>query len=297
MAKESYYIEMMGKPWEDYVKPVKLDILSRRIEITVACRDCDHLPRDPRAGECFVDEDGNAVQVMHNGLKVLYGRYYGSWVNEIIRRLGGVHEPQEEKVFAEVISHMPDGAAMVEAGCYWGYYSMWFAHAVPGGRAFLVEPHPNQMKTAERNFALNGLSADFTIGYFGQYPEQKKRIQESRVGPLPRFELGEFMALKGLARVDLLHADIQGHEEEMLDGARPLLRNGQVGFLFISTHGVRHQACRDILDDAGYRLLAEHAVDQSASADGLLVAQSPELPEIAPIDISLVDGNFHRPSG
>lgn len=297
MVKEAYYVEMMEKSWEDYVKPIKLDILRRRIEITAACRDCDDLPRVADAGKCFVDEDGNAVQVMHNGLKVLYGRYYGSWVNEIIARLGGVHEPQEEKVFHEVLSHMPEDAVMVEAGCYWGYYSMWFAHQVPGGRVFLVEPHPKQMATAERNFSLNGLSADFTIGYFGQYPEQKKRIQESRVGELPRFEVAEFMALKGLTRIDLLHSDIQGHEEEMLDGARDLLRNGQIGFLFISTHGVRHQACRDILDDAGYRILAEHAVDQSASADGLLVAQAPELPKVDPVEISLVDGNFHKPAG
>ena len=294
MVKEAYYIEMLDKSWEDYVKPIKLDILRRRIEITAGCRDCDDLPRVENAGECFVDEDGNAVQVMHNGLRVLYGRYYGSWVNEIIRRLRGVHEPQEEKVFHEVLGHMRPGATMIEAGCYWGYYSMWFAKAVADARVLLVEPHPNQMKTAERNFELNGLEADFTIGYFGQYPEQKKRIQEKRVGELPRFELSEFMALKGLTRVDLLHSDIQGHEEELLDGARDLLRAGRVGFLFISTHGRRHQGCRDILDDVGYRILAEHAVDQSASADGLLVAQSPELPEVAPVEISLVDGNFHK---
>ncbi|MEM7685051.1 MAG: FkbM family methyltransferase [Pseudomonadota bacterium] len=290
MAKESYYIEMMGKAWQDYVKPVKLDVLTRRIDITAACRDCDPVPRVDDAGECRVDDSGYAVQIMHNGLKVLYGRYYGNWVNEIIKRLNGVHEPQEEWVFHSILPHVASGSAMIELGCYWGYYSMWFAKAVPEARNFLVEPHPRQMQTARTNFEINGLSADFTIGYVGSYPEQKKKIQEQRVGELPRFTIPEFMDLKGLDRIGLLHSDIQGHEEEMLDGAREVLAQRRIDWLFISTHGRRHPACREILTDAGYRLLAEHGVGGSASADGLLVAQNPDLPEIPPIEISEVEG-------
>lgn len=289
MPKESYYIEMMGKPWRDYVKPVKLPVLEERIKITAACRDCDHLPRHPLAGTTGIRR-GQAVQFMHNGLKVLFGRYYGAWVNEIIRQLQGVHEPQEEWVFAEVLKHIPKGATMIEAGCFWGYYSMWFLHQIPEASAFLVEPQPNQMKVAQANFALNDLVGDFTSGYFGSYPEKKKEIQERRIGQLPRFTVAEFLALKGLDRVTMLHADIQGHEEEMLDGARDLLAERRVDWLFISTHGRRHPASRDILAGAGYRIVAEHDVGQSASVDGLLVAQNPELPEIPAIDISHVEG-------
>ena len=106
MVQESHYVEMMDQPWQNYVKPVKLDILERRIGITTDCRDCDGLPRVPDAGKCLVDADGNAVQVMHNGLRVLYGRYYGNWVNEIISRLHGVHEPQEEWVFHNILPHV-----------------------------------------------------------------------------------------------------------------------------------------------------------------------------------------------
>lgn len=290
MAKESYYIEMMSRPWQDYAKPAKLKVLEERIRITAACRDAEDLPRVPDAGRCMVDEDGNAVQVMHNGLKVLYGRYYGSWLNEIVSRLGGVHEPQEERVFHELLRHMPEGATMIEAGAYWGYYSMWFARAVPSSRVHLVEPHPRQLQVAERNFALNGLSGDFTIGYFGSYPEQKKAIQEKRVGELPAFSVPEFMALKGLDRVTLLHADIQGHEEAMLDGARGLLAERRIDWLFVSTHGRRHPPCREILAEAGYRIVAEHGVGNAAAADGLIVAQNPDLPKVPPIEISMVEG-------
>jgi len=289
MPKEEYYIEMMQRPWQDFVKPVKLPILAERIRITAECRDCDGLPRHPRAGECAV-EDGIAVQFMHNGLKVLYGRYYGSWVNEIIAQLKGVHEPQEERAFAEVLKHIGPGATMIEAGCYWGYYSMWFTHQIPDGRAFLVEPQPNQMKIARQNFEINGLTGDFTHAYFGSYPDKKKEIQERRLGELPRLTVSDFMEMKGLDHITLLHADIQGHEEEMLDGARDLLGAGKIDWLFISTHGARHPASLKILRQAGYRIVAEHDVGQSASVDGLIVAQNPRLPEIPPIEISHVEG-------
>lgn len=296
MVKEAYYIEMMSRPWQDYVKDFKRDILARRIAITTACRDCDPLPRVADAGAVRV-EGGFAVQVMHNGLRVLYGRYYGNWVNQIIADLRGVHEPQEEWVFHQVLQHIPAGGVMLEAGCYWGYYSMWFARSVAGARNYLVEPQVNQMKTAQRNFEINGLSADFTVGYFGDYPAQKKTIQESRLGgPLPRFDLASFMAAKGLERIDLLHADIQGHEEAMMRDAADLLAQGRIGYLFLSTHGQRHAGTREVLVGAGYRILAEHGVNESASADGLLVAQSPLLAPIPAIAISTVDGNFHSPA-
>ena len=298
MAKEEYYIQMMEQPWQDFVKPVKLPVLTERIRITAECRDCDDLPRVPGAGNCYVDEDGNAVQVMHNGLKVLFGRYYGSWVNEIIRQLNGVHEPQEEWVFHQVMQHIKPGSVIVEAGCYWGYYSMWFAQVIRDARIFLVEPQPNQMKVALKNFEINGLTADHTHAYFGSYPAKKKEIQERRLGELPRMTVPEFMAQKGLDRITMLHADIQGHEEEMMDGAREILAERKIDWLFISTHGARHGATRDILLEAGYRFVAEHDVGQSASVDGLLVAQNPDLPEIPPIEISVVEGliQAHSPT-
>ncbi|MEM7243494.1 MAG: FkbM family methyltransferase [Pseudomonadota bacterium] len=290
MAKEQYYIDMMEKPWQEGVKEVKLPILEKRIEITSACEDCADLPRVENSGETLV-ENGKAVQIMHNGLRVLYARYYGSWVNEIIKRLGGVHEPQEERVFHEVLKHIPEGATMIEPGCYWGYYSMWFAKEIPNAKVFMIEPHPRQMKVAQDNFELNGLTGDFTIGYFGSYPDKKKEIQERRLEKeLPRYSVEEFMEMKGIDKITVLHSDIQGHEEEMLDGARQQLADRKIDWLFISTHGKRHSACRKILVDSGHRIVAEHAVGQSASADGLLVAQNPDLPEIPPIEISKVEG-------
>lgn len=291
MPREEYYIEMMQRPWTEYTKEFRHEILKRRIEITTACRDSDHLPRVEDAGACRVNDKGFAVQRMHNGLDVLYGRYYGPWMNEIIASLRGAHEPQEEAVFAELLKHIPTGGVMVEAGCYWGYYSMWFAREIEEARVYLVEPQPNQMKVARANFEINDLAGDFTVGYFGSYPEKKKRIQEKRIeDELPRYTVREFMDEKKLDRISILHSDIQGHEQEMLENAHQELADRLIDYLVISTHGSRHQACRKLLVAEGYRIVCEHAVGESASVDGLLVAQNPGLPANPEIRISKVEG-------
>ncbi|MEM7243141.1 MAG: hypothetical protein AAF429_13240 [Pseudomonadota bacterium] len=291
MAKEQYYIDMMSKDWRDFVHPSRIEILEKRIEVSSSATDCDNLPRHPRAGECFHDEESDrAIQVMFNGLKVLYGRYYGSWVNEIIRNLRGVHEPQEELVFHEILKHVPKGGTMLELGAYWGYYSMWFAQSVEDSKVILVEPHSNQLKVAEGNFELNGLNGEFVNGYVGEYPEKKKKIQEIRGGHLPSYTVPGLMCDHGLDHLTVLHADIQGWETKMLEDSRSILEERKIDWVFVSTHGKTHNMCKEILLDVGYREVAEHTIAESASADGLIVMQSPLLESIPEITISKVDG-------
>ena len=66
------------------------------------------------------------MQIMHNGIRVLAGGYYGAWMQDLITRCKGVHEPQEEVVFAEIMKHLSDDATMIELGGFWSYYSIWF---------------------------------------------------------------------------------------------------------------------------------------------------------------------------
>ena len=60
----------------------------------------------------------------------------------VLHRNRGVHEPGEERMFAEVIRRMPPGALMIELGSYWAFYSTWFGKAVPSARIFCVEAYP-----------------------------------------------------------------------------------------------------------------------------------------------------------
>src|SRR5690242_2841455 len=85
----------------------------RRIELTVACKDCEQLPKVSGAGKIY-HKDGIRYQLMHNGVKVIEDGYYGAWMTELIKQLRGHHEPQEEFVFSKILKNLPKGATMVE---------------------------------------------------------------------------------------------------------------------------------------------------------------------------------------
>ena len=142
-----------------------------RIEMTVSCKDADHIPKVDSAG-AVVSENGTPVQIMHNGVRVLAGGYYGDWMTEIIRRLRGHHEPQEEAIFDAVLKHVPDDGSILEFGGHWSYYSLWFMHAFPESRrAFVIEPDPNNLAIGRRNAEINGYPLSFTQGFVGQHPQ------------------------------------------------------------------------------------------------------------------------------
>jgi len=61
--------------------------------MTVGCRDSDPIPKVEAAGRRLV-EMGAGVQIMHNGVRVVDGGYYGEWMATLIERLRGHHEPQ-----------------------------------------------------------------------------------------------------------------------------------------------------------------------------------------------------------
>jgi hypothetical protein len=247
-----------------------------RVELTVAVRDTDAIPKVPDAGDIRL-RDGRRVQVMHNGVVVEADCYYGDWMTAIIRQLRGHHEPQEEPVFHAVVQRLaadtPD-AAMVELGSYWAYYSLWLRHALPGARNVLVEPASEYLEVGLRNFALNGYDAVALRAAVGQrYDDAAGR----EPAPTPTLTIEEIMRRTGLGRIDLLHCDIQGGELEMLRESAALLRSDRLRFLVISTHHhtttgdpLTHQRCLALLRDAGAHVIAEHSVSESCSGDGLI---------------------------
>ena len=128
-------------------------INSRRVEITASCRDADVIPKVKNAG-LFVGES-DSIQVMHNGVQVVRDCYDGAWMTEVIKRLKGHHEPQEEVVFDEVIkilSRSKKSPVMVELGSYWCYYTAWFLKEFPKGKAICVEPDQNNMEVGQKTF-------------------------------------------------------------------------------------------------------------------------------------------------
>jgi FkbM family methyltransferase len=258
--------------------------LAGRMLATVACADADVIPKVDGAGGSR-DHQGTRVQVMHNGLLVEEGGYYGAWMAEVIRALRGHHEPQEEIVFHRILERLAaDGGApvMIEFGSFWMYYGLWFCHALPRGRVVGLEPDPAWIDVGRRNAALNGYDdrVRFVQAAVGAEPGEPLAFEaesDGRIHDVPQHDLASLLAETGLDRVDLVLADVQGAETLLIDRARGDFEAGRVRFLIVSTHHhtisgdpLTHQnALRNLLD-AGAHVIAEHAVGESVSGDGLI---------------------------
>jgi FkbM family methyltransferase len=272
----------------------------RRIELTTAVRDTDALPKVPNAGEVET-RDGTSVQVMHNGLVVERDGYVGPWITEIIKRLRGHHEPQEEFAFAAAVERLkadtPD-PVMVELGSYWAYYSLWLKTAIPDARCVCVEPDPRNLDVGRRNFALNGFDARFIQAAVGSPHGREVKLKvesDDALHPMRLVSLEGLMREEGLERIDLLLSDVQGAETDLLTTGRDVLRSGRVRFLVVSTHHhsisqdpLTHQRCRDLLLEAGAHIIADHSVFESCSGDGLLVASTDPRDRDMHVDVTVV---------
>jgi hypothetical protein len=203
-------------------------------------------------------------------------------MTDVINGLRGHHEPQEEKVFYEVLKCIPSNATMIELGSYWGYYSLWFAKVIEGAKNFLVEPDIVHLEVGKKHFALNGMNANFTNGYI-----LLDRQQDERNFPgVKSIVIDDFIKQNKIDHVNILHSDIQGAEYQMLLTCCESIKNGKIDYFFISTQSsLVHENCRDFLLDADFLIIAEHKVEESCSYDGLIVARKKEIE--GPTHISL----------
>jgi hypothetical protein len=241
-----------------------------RIADVLASPDNAFIPRVRDAGRVV---DGSIV--MHNGLLIRPHGYYGEPMRLLLERNRGVHEPQEERVFAEVLKAMPRRALILELGAYWGFYSMWFAREVEEPTCILVEPNPRNLRVGQDHFALNGLEGTFVEGGIGA------------AAGAPAVSVDELVGEHGIERINVLHADIQGAEIAMLEGARQTLAERKVDYIFLSLHGEAEFAdCRSVLLSHGFTLIAEAGMQDTYSYDGLLVGRRRELAGVEPMQIS-----------
>ena len=218
------------------------------------------IERVPMAGHV----EGDQVY-LHNGLKVPGigpGAYYGPFSSVLVINRG-VHEPLEEYVFQELLKRLGEAPAMIELGAYWGHYSMWLKKARPKAQVILVEPDPACLKTGQDNFARNGLKGEFIKAFVGN----------------GKFEVDAFFRDRKIRRLDILHADIQAFEVEMLQGAESVLTKRRVDYLFVATHSQDlHREVVDRLKAHGYRVeISSDFENQSTSFDGFVFASSPEV--------------------
>jgi hypothetical protein len=200
---------------------------------------------------------------LHNGNRVPIsgdGAYCGNFSLLLILNRG-VHEPLEEFVFQELLKHLPLAPQMIELGAYWAHYSMWLKKVRPQAKTIMVKPDSTYLAAGRSNFARNGFVGEFI------HAAASRRD----------WNVDEFLKSRGLDQIDILHADIQGFEVEMMEGARDALRNARINYLFISTHSqqIHHEIIRR-LKEFDYRVEVTSDFDyETTSYDGFVFASSP----------------------
>lgn len=262
------------------IPPVLLDNATRA-DMTVSCRDCDPIPKVPDSGK-VISFEGKPVQIMHNGVRVVAGGYYGDWMTGIIERLRGHHEPQEEVIFHEILKHLQPSATMLELGGFWSYYSLWFKSQHGDQRqAYVVEPDPNHIAVGRANAMLNNQKITFVQAAVGAEPISAVTFATESAGDIriPQISVPSLMRDYRISKLDILHCDTQGAETAIIRSCEALLRGSAVRFGIFSTHShhisgdpLTHQRCLAMLKDFGGTILAEHDVHESFSGDGLIAA-------------------------
>ncbi len=254
-----------------------------RAQMTLDSHDGDSIPRVTDAGETKT-YDGEQVQIMHNGLMVAKGGYQGEWQAKVIEGLKGIHEPQEERVFYEVLKRIKKPGHMIELGAWWSYYSLWYQR-VTGGVPVAVEPDPNNIELGQKNAGLNGVKVGKEILFVHAAASDKDGIirgfktESSDIIDVVTRSVDSVVKETGIKQLDILHLDIQGFELPALHGALETIRTGKLRFLFVSTHHfvisgspTTHQDCLSFIEKNGGHIIASHSVYESSSGDGLIVA-------------------------
>ena len=219
------------------------------------------IKRDPLSG--MIDKEGYVC--LHNGNKVpISGEnsYYGNF-SQILVMNRGVHEPLEEFCFQETLEKIMDvEPKMIELGSYWAHYSMWFMKKFPKANCFMVEPDKKALDAGYNNFRNN----NFLNGKFYLSKVAKDA-----------FILDEFVNLKKINKISILHSDIQGSELEMLNGAKNFLSKKSSDYIFLSTHSQNiHNEAKNKLESFGYIIEVSSDFDNhTTSCDGFILATSP----------------------
>ena len=280
MTEASHYQRKIRGPWAFYWNKIEASIKSffynsnwqaskalgqvkpeweNRIEKVCSSPENNFIKRVPDAGKI-----SNGWITMHNGIQVSALGYYGKGILNMLVRNLGVHEPEEERVFQEVLKHVQPGSTMIEAGSYWAFYSLWFSKEVKDGKCHMIESSYANILSGRKNFKKASKQGNFFHAFVDNYTDLSKRRKAT-------ITIDQYCRDNSIQSLAILHADIQGAELNMLQGTMVMLKKGCVDFIFISTHSNQlHASCKQFMSEFDYEIIADIDLDTTCSHDGLL---------------------------
>jgi FkbM family methyltransferase len=224
--------------------------------------------------------------------------------------LFGSFQPQ---VVRNRFVRLPRDGVVVDVGANVGIFALQLAQAVPRGRVFAFEPTHHAFARLKRNLELNPELSPrveavqaFVSAASDQRPSLSAyaswRVDGSSFGTHPlhggteksaegigAVSLDDFAAQRGLHRVDFIKIDTDGHELEVLRGARGLLARHRPVVVFeiagyvMEERGIAFSDYVSLLAPLGYALF-----DAKSGAGIDLANHTERIPARASIDIAAV---------
>jgi FkbM family methyltransferase len=153
---------------------------------------------------------------------------------------------------------LPGFRVILEIGANLGYYAILEARETPPeARIYAFEPHPDNVHTLRLNTELNGCTGKFGEILQAAVSDQCGTAELNVHGlsnwhSLSRVELpkggwqktlrvetvtlDEFCRSRGIARVDFVRMDVEGHEAAIVDGAAHILKTSPGCVVFMELH-------------------------------------------------------------
>ena len=190
---------------------------------------------------------------------------------------GFIAEEYEPAVWGRVMREVRAGDHVVEVGASIGLYALAFAGRVgPEGHVTAFEPDPESASALEANVGVNGWRDRVTVisAAVGQRGGQVRfaaaRGLESRIEMRPEVRDGVItVPLVGLdealagRRIDLIKIDVEGFEQQVLQGARTILTEAhqRPRAILVEVHpfawaeaGTTSASFLGLLDELGFRV-------------------------------------------
>ena len=175
--------------------------------------------------------------------------------------------------FTSFMSMTSDAKVLWDIGALFGVFSLAFTLGGPGRRAFAFEPNPYSRAKLEECLLLNPTATikvcDFAVGSPGEVVEFKSGFHYTAVSGLSVRPSEENLIQRETVSIDqlidrnfdppdIMKIDVEGHEFEVLHGARNLLF-GKKPLLSLELHpgalvrkGTSPLAIAQFLEEAGY---------------------------------------------
>ncbi|MCY3818777.1 MAG: FkbM family methyltransferase [Gammaproteobacteria bacterium] len=165
------------------------------------------------------------------------GHFFIDDVEDAIKRVIAAGIQWEAKNVEMLEKHVEPGSVVVEVGAHVGSHTVPIARMVGRcGRVYAFEPQRKLYRELHRNLALNGMTNVVPLRY--AIGAGEARVIEMNL-PTPGNEGGTGIGIGGdeaelrnldgfgFERVSVLKIDVEGHEDEVLDGAVDTIRRNR----------------------------------------------------------------------